>query len=220
MATSEAALGREQQTGLQKSEQDFSSTQAALGREQQSELQKGQQGFAASESALGRQQQLTAMNQDYKNSVAQAKTAQEYGKANMVMQNGLQKQLVSLGHNNDLDLKALDGDLEMGKISAEVYANTQGAYLQSVSELVRQSQITVGEIQMKEGISSEDKAKMMADQATLLTAHMESQKRMYQGAATWDQDWADMPSDRNDLRMKPTKVPYLGREVPAVTSNV
>jgi len=92
-------------------------------------------------------------------------------------------------------MKTMDGDLQMGKISAEVYANTQGAYLQSVSELVRQTQITVGEIQMKEGISAEDKSKMMADQATLLTAHMAAQKSMYQGAATWDQDWANMPSD-------------------------
>jgi hypothetical protein len=127
--------------------------------------------------------------------VASAKTAQEYDQANMTMQNDLQKQLVSLGHSNDLGLKQLDGDLQMGKLSAEVYANTQGAYLQSVSELVRQTQITVGEIQMKEGISADDKASMLVDQATLLTAHIAAQKSMYQGSATWDQDWAAMPSD-------------------------
>ena len=202
-AAGEAALGREQQTGMLESQQGFAAGESALGREQQTGMQEGQQDFAASESALGRKQQLTAMREDHKNAMAKAETAQEYGQANMTMQNSLQKQLVSLGHNNDLDLKALDGDLEMGKISAEVYANTQGAYLQSVSELVRQSQITIGEIQMKEGISSEDKSKMMADQAKLLTAHMAAQKSMYQGAATWDQDWADMPSDRNDLKMRP-----------------
>ena len=194
-AAGEAALGREQQTGMLESQQGFAAGESALGREQQTGMQEGQQDFAASESALGRKQQLTAMREDHKNAMAKAETAQEYGQANMIMQNSLQKQLVSLGHNNDLDLKEMDGDLEMGKISAEVYANTQGAYLQSVSELVRQSQITIGEIQMKEGISSEDKSKMMADQAKLLTAHMAAQKSMYQGAATWDQDWADMPSD-------------------------
>ena len=194
-AAGESALGRQQQTGLLNTQQDFAAGESALGREQQTGLQQGQQGFAASESALGRQQQLTAMREDHKNAMSSAKTTQEYGQANMTMQNSLQKQLVSLGHTNDIAMKTMDGDLQMGKISAEVYANTQGAYLQSVSELVRQTQITVGEIQMKEGISAEDKTKMMADQATLLTAHMAAQKQMYQGAATWDQDWANMPSD-------------------------
>ena len=194
-AAGEAALGRTQQTGMLQSQQGFAAGESALGRQQQTGLQEGQQGFAASESALGRQQQLTAMREDHKNAMSSAKTTQEYGQANMTMQNSLQKQLVSLGHTNDIAMKTMDGDLQMGKISAEVYANTQGAYLQSVSELVRQTQITVGEIQMKEGISAEDKTKMMADQATLLTAHMAAQKQMYQGAATWDQDWADMPSD-------------------------
>ena len=194
-SSSEAALGRTQQTGMLQSQQGFAAGESALGRQQQTGLQEGQQGFAASESALGRQQQLTAMREDHKNAMSSAKTTQEYGQANMTMQNSLQKQLVSLGHTNDIAMKTMDGDLQMGKISAEVYANTQGAYLQSVSELVRQTQITVGEIQMKEGISAEDKSKMMADQATLLTAHMAAQKSMYQGAATWDQDWANMPSD-------------------------
>ena len=194
-AAGEAALGRAQQRGLLSTQQDFAAGESALGRTQQTGLQEGQQGFEASQSALGRQQQLTAMREDHKNAMSSAETAQEYGQANMTMQNSLQKQLVSLGHTNDIAMKTMDGDLQMGKISAEVYANTQGAYLQSVSELVRQTQITVGEIQMKEGISAEDKSKMMADQATLLTAHMEAQKSMYQGAATWDQDWANMPSD-------------------------
>lgn len=194
-SSSEAALGRTQQTGMLQSQQGFAAGESALGRQQQTGLQEGQQGFAASESALGRQQQLTAMREDHKNAMSSAKTTQEYGQANMTMQNSLQKQLVSLGHTNDIAMKTMDGDLQMGKISAEVYANTQGAYLQSVSELVRQTQITVGEIQMKEGISAEDKSKMMADQATLLTAHLAAQKKMYSGAATWQQDWANMPSD-------------------------
>ena len=194
-ASGESALGRAQQQNLLASEQAYGATQSQLGREQQTALQQGQQDFSASESALGREQQLTAINETHKNAVASAKTAQEYDQANMTMQNDLQKQLVSLGHSNDLGLKQLDGDLQMGKLSAEVYANTQGAYLQSVSELVRQTQITVGEIQMKEGISADDKASMLVDQATLLTAHIAAQKSMYQGSATWDQDWAAMPSD-------------------------
>ena len=193
-AASETALGREQQTGVQKSDQDFSSTQAALGREQQSELQQGQQDFSASESELGRAQQLAAINQTHTNAVASAKTAQENVQANLTMQNGLQKQLVNLGHTNDLGLTNLKADLDTGKLSQEVFANTQGAYLQSVSELVRQTQITVGEIQMKEGISSEDKTKMLADQGILLTAHLAAQKTMYSSSATWKQDWATLPS--------------------------
>tara|TARA_R100000935_G_scaffold13621_1_gene27278 strand:- start:189 stop:1226 length:1038 start_codon:yes stop_codon:yes gene_type:complete len=183
------------QLALQKGQQDFSASEAALGRTQQTGLQEGQQDFVASESALGREQQLTTIDETYKNAVASATTAQEYGQANMTMQNALQKQLVELGNTNDINLNKLNADLEIGKISSQVYANTQGAYLQSVSELVRQTQITVGEIQMTEGISSADKSKMLADQATLLTAHMAAQKSMYQGAATWQENWASMPSD-------------------------
>jgi len=185
----------ESQLALQKGQQDFSASEAALGRTQQTELQTGQQDFSASESALGRQQQLTTINETYKNAVDSAQTAQEYGQANMTMQNELTKQLEVLGHTNDMSLDKMNADLEIGKISSQVYANTQGAYLQSVSELVRQTQITVGEIQMTEGISAEDKSKMLTDQATLLTAHMAAQKAMYQGAATWQENWASMPSD-------------------------
>ena len=194
-SASESALGRTQQTGLQEGQQGFAASESALGRTQQTGLQEGQQDFVASESALGREQQLTTINENYKNAVASATTAQEYGQANMTMQNELTKQLEVLGNTNDINLNKLNADLEIGKISSQVYANTQGAYLQSVSELVRQTQITVGEIQMTEGISSADKSKMLADQATLLTAHMAAQKSMYQGAATWQENWASMPSD-------------------------
>ena len=187
-------MGRAQQSDIQQSEQDFSTTQADLGRVQQTALQKAQQDFSSDESALGRAQQLTAINQSHSNSQASAKTAQDYNTANLTMQNGLQKQLVSLGHTNDLGMTKLKADLDTGTLSQEVYANTQGAYLQSVSELVRQTQITVGEIQMTEGISAADKTKMMADQATLLTAHLAAQKTLFSGSATWKEDWATLPS--------------------------
>ena len=190
----QSALGRAQQSDIQQSEQDFSTTQADLGRVQQTALQQAQQDFSSDESALGRAQQLTAINQSHSNSLASAKTAQDYNTANLTMQNGLQKQLVSLGHTNDLGMTKLKADLDTGKLSQEVYANTQGAYLQSVSELVRQTQITVGEIQMKEGISAADKTKMMTDQATLLTAHLTAQKTLFSGSATWKEDWATLPS--------------------------
>ena len=194
-ASGESALGRTQQTALQEGQQDFASGEAALGRTQQTALQEGQQDFASGESELDRTQQVTLMRDAHKNAVSTAKTQQEYEQANLTLKNGLQEELLELGQDNDLELAKMNSDLATGKMSAEVYANTQGAYLSSVSELVRQTQITVGEIQMTEGISAADKKKMLADQATLLKAHMKQQKTLYEGAATWDQSWADMPSD-------------------------
>ena len=194
-ASGEAALGRTQQTALQEGQQDFASGEAALGRTQQTALQEGQQDFASGESELDRTQQVTLMRDAHKNAVSTAKTQQEYEQANLTLKNGLQEELLELGQDNDLELAKMNSDLATGKMSAEVYANTQGAYLSSVSELVRQTQITVGEIQMTEGISAADKKLMLADQATLLKAHMKQQKTLYEGAATWDQSWADMPSD-------------------------
>ena len=98
------------QLALQKGQQDFSASESALGRTQQTGLQEGQQDFVASESALGREQQLTTIDETYKNAVASATTAQEYGQANMTMQNALQKQLVELGNTNDINLNKLNAD--------------------------------------------------------------------------------------------------------------
>jgi len=194
-AAGESALNRAQQTALQEGQQQFTAGESALNRAQQTALQDSQQAFTKSESELGRTHDVTLMTKKHAHEVSTAETLQEHTQANMNLENGLQKELINLGHEHDLTLTKTNADLEMKKISAEVAANTQGAYLNSVSELVRQTQITVGEIQMKEGISAEDKSAMMKDQGELLTAHVTAQKDLYQNAATWEQDWADLPSD-------------------------
>ena len=193
-ATGEKALDRSQQTSMQTGQNTFASGEAALGRAQQTSLQNDQQTFATDEKALDRTQQTTTLAQQHTNAVATAKTLDEYQTANVTLQNQLQTELTKLGQTNSLELTKLNADLGVGKLDAQVYANTRGAYLQSVSELVRQSQITVGELQVKEGISAEDKAKMMADQATLLTSHLAAQKTLYSSSATWSKDWAKLPS--------------------------
>ena len=193
-ATGEKALDRSQQTSMQTGQNTFASGEAALGRAQQTSLQDDQQTFATSEKALDRTQQTTMLADQHTNAVAQAKNLSEYETANITLQGSLQTALSKLGQTNSLELTKLNADLGVGKLDAQVYANTRGAYLQSVSELVRQSQITVGELQVKEGISAEDKAKMMADQATLLTSHLAAQKTLYSSSATWSKDWAKLPS--------------------------
>tara|TARA_R100001369_G_scaffold5914_2_gene16258 strand:+ start:785 stop:1975 length:1191 start_codon:yes stop_codon:yes gene_type:complete len=193
-ATGEKALDRSQQTSMQTGQNTFASGESALGRAQQTSLQDDQQTFATDEKALDRTQQTTTLSQQHTNAVAQAKNLSEYETANITLQGSLQTALSKLGQTNSLELTKLNADLGVGKLDAQVYANTRGAYLQSVSELVRQSQITVGELQVKEGISAEDKAKMMADQATLLTSHLTAQKTLYSSSATWSKDWAKLPS--------------------------
>jgi len=193
-ATGEKALDRSQQTSMQTGQNTFASGQAALGRAQQTSLQDDQQTFATSEKALDRTQQTTMLADQHTNAVAQAKNLSEYETANITLQGSLQTALSKLGQTNSLELTKLNADLGVGKLDAQVYANTRGAYLQSVSELVRQSQITVGELQVKEGISAEDKTKMLADQATLLTSHLAAQKTLYSSSATWSKDWAKLPS--------------------------
>ena len=205
-ASGEAALGRAQQTALQTGQQGFASgesalgraqqtSESALGRTQQSALQTGQQTFATDEAALNRTQQTKMLSDQHKNSVATAKTLDEYQTANITLQDTLQTAMTELGQTNSLELTRLNADLAAGELDAQVYANTRGAYLQSVSELVRQSQITVGELQVKEGISAADKKLMLADQATLLTTHLAAQKTLYSAAATWTSGWATLPTD-------------------------
>jgi len=213
-ATGEKALDRSQQTSMQTGQNTFASGEAALGRAQQTSLQNDQQTFATDEKALDRTQQTTTLAQQHTNAVATAKTLDEYQTANVTLQNQLQTELTKLGQTNSLELTKLNADLGVGKLDAQVYANTRGAYLQSVSELVRQSQITVGELQVKEGISAEDKAKMMADQATLLTSHLAAQKTLYSSSATWSKDWAKLPSagvEDNKTRIDNLYQRVLGR---------
>lgn len=213
-ATGEKALDRAQQTSMQTGQNTFASGEAALGRAQQTALQDDQQTFATDEKALDRTQQTTTISQQHTNAVSTAKTLDEYQTANLTLQNQLQTSLTKLGQTNSLELTKLNADLDVGKLDAQVYANTRGAYLQSVSELVRQTQITVGELQMKEGISAEDKAAMMADQATLLTSHLTAQKTLYQNSATWSKDWAKLPSagvQDNTTRINNLYQSVLGR---------
>ena len=213
-ATGEKALDRAQQTSMQTGQNTFASGEAALGRAQQTSLQDDQQTFATDEKALDRTQQTTTISQQHTNAVSTAKTLDEYQTANLTLQNQLQTSLNKLGQTNSLELTKLNADLDVGKLDAQVYANTRGAYLQSVSELVRQTQITVGELQMKEGISAEDKAAMMADQATLLTSHLTAQKTLYQNSATWSKDWAKLPSSGvqdNTTRINNLYQSVLGR---------
>ena len=213
-ATGEKALDRAQQTSMQTGQNTFASGEAALGRAQQTALQDDQQTFATDEKALDRTQQTTTISQQHTNAVSTAKTLDEYQTANLTLQNQLQTSLTKLGQTNSLELTKLNADLDVGKLDAQVYANTRGAYLQSVSELVRQTQITVGELQMKEGISAEDKAAMMADQATLLTSHLTAQKTLYENSATWSKDWAKLPSSGvqdNKTRINNLYQDVLGR---------
>jgi hypothetical protein len=213
-ATGEKALDRAQQTSMQTGQNTFASGEAALGRAQQTSLQDDQQTFATDEKALDRTQQTTTISQQHTNAVSTAKTLDEYQTANLTLQNQLQTSLTKLGQTNSLELTKLNADLDVGKLDAQVYANTRGAYLQSVSELVRQTQITVGELQMKEGISAEDKSAMMADQATLLTSHLTAQKTLYQNSATWSKDWAKLPSSGvqdNKTRINNLYQSVLGR---------
>ena len=197
-ASGESALDRTQRAALQDDQQTFASGESALDRTQQAALQDDQQTFTIGESALDRAKQTANISLQHKNAVATAKTLDEYQTANVKLQGELETSLAELGQTNRLELDKLSADLAVGKLEAEVYANTRGAYLASVSELVRQSQITVGELQMKEGISTEDKAKMLTDQATLLTSHLTAQKTLYESSATWKEDWAKMPSDGLD----------------------
>jgi len=192
---SESALGRAQQTSETALGRAQQTSESALGRTQQSALQTGQQTFATDEAALNRTQQTKMLSDQHKNSVATAKTLDEYQTANITLQDTLQTAMTELGQTNSLELTRLNADLAAGELDAQVYANTRGAYLQSVSELVRQSQITVGELQVKEGISAADKKLMLADQATLLTTHLAAQKTLYSAAATWTSGWATLPTD-------------------------
>ena len=137
---------------------------------------------------LASKKELLSTEQDYQ--ASSAKTSQEYQQANMTLQNNLSRQLQELGQADNIELTELKNALDLGTIDSQVYANTQGSYLTAVNELMRQSAISVNEIQTANDISGEDKAKMMADQAKLLTLHLNKTKSLYQGTATWSQGWA------------------------------
>ena len=109
--------------------------------------------------------------------------------ASAALEGTLKTELENLGHTNDLALTKAQGDLALEKIDATAFANTRGAFLTSVSEITKQSVISVNEITMLEGVSAEDKTKMLTDAATLANSVIAAEKVIYQGSATWDRNW-------------------------------
>ena len=109
--------------------------------------------------------------------------------ASAALESTLKTELANLGHTNDLALTKAQGDLALEKIDATAFANTRGAFLTSVSEITKQSVISVNEITMLEGVSPEDKTKMLTDAATLANSVIAAEKVIYQGSATWDRNW-------------------------------
>ena len=182
------------QQALQKGQQGFASSESALGRQQQKDILGTQQDFAGSQAALGRTQQKDILGQHHANAMESAQTAQDFQQANMQMQTDLQERLAVLGYEQNIGLSNLQNQFDLGKIDAQVFANTQGQYLQAVNELIRQTQISVGELQAAPDISGEDKSKMFADQGLLLQTHLGLYKNLYENAATWSQDWVDFPN--------------------------
>ena len=109
--------------------------------------------------------------------------------ASAALESTLKTELANLGHTNDLALTKAQGDLALEKIDATAFANTRGAFLTSVSEITKQSVISVNEITMLEGVSPDDKTKMLTDAATLANSVIAAEKVIYQGSATWDRNW-------------------------------
>jgi len=112
--------------------------------------------------------------------------------ANTNLQGKLEAEAKTLGHENDLELAKTKSALDIGVIDAEVYANTQGSYLDAANDLMKQSAISVNEIQTSNTISGEDKTTMLADQATLLTLHLTKTKTLYEETPSWEQGWTTL----------------------------
>ncbi len=192
-AGTQAGLGRTQQKDILGTQQEFAGSQAALGRTQQKDILGTQQEFAGTQAGYDRAQQLSVLGQQHANAMEAAQTTQDFQQANMQMQTDLQERLAVLGYEQNIGLSNLQNQFDLGKIDAQVFANTQGQYLQAVNELIRQTQISVGELQAAPDISGEDKSKMFADQGLLLQTHLGLYKNLYENAATWSQDWVDFP---------------------------
>jgi len=87
----------------------------------------------------------------------------------------------------------LQQQLDLGKLDRQVYANTRGSYMNAINEIIRQSNISVGNLQVAPDISSADKARMLEDQGKLLETHIKLYKNIYESATTWTQGWVNFP---------------------------
>lgn len=126
---------------------------------------------------------------DAKTAATALATANE---ANTKLQGLLEAEAKTLGHTNDLELAKTKAALDIGVIDAEVYANTQGSYLDAANDLMKQSAISVNEIQTSNTILANDKTTMLADTATLLTLHLNKTKTLYEATPSWEQGWSTL----------------------------
>ena len=192
-AASESALSRAATVSRDNSSQAATVARDALTRAAIVSQDALAAAAVVTENNARRAQETTTATQRTADAKLAATALDTANKAAAKLEGTLKTELETLGHTNDLALKKLSSSLALDEIDATAYANTRGAYLKSVSEITKQSVISVNAITVLEGVSSEDKAKMLLDQSTLANSVIAAEKVVYEASATWDRGWSALP---------------------------
>lgn len=84
--------------------------------------------------------------------------------------------------------------LQQWNMEKTVQANLQGAYADSINQVMNNAMINVSEIETAEGLKQEEKDKMIKNTIERRDADMAFLKSMYSAMPTWSNNWSSFPS--------------------------
>ena len=84
--------------------------------------------------------------------------------------------------------------LQQWNMEKTVQANLQGAYADSINQMLNNAMINVSEIETAEGLEQSAKDKMIKNTIERRDADMAFLKTMYSAMPTWSNNWSSFPS--------------------------
>ena len=90
---------------------------------------------------------------------------------------------------NQFELVTHNTDNAIRKGAYDVTANTQGAYLSSVNDLVKNAGVSINEIETAKDITQANKNAMIANTTARRDADLQFTRSLFSNMPTWDMKW-------------------------------
>lgn len=155
----------------------------------------------------GADQQMTLANMQSQNQANQFTAAQEQQNSQFNAQSENQAGQFNAQQANSMNLATwsqessqiqerfmaeLNQQMELGVIDAKAFANLRGQYLDTMSSLAKEANISINEIQTNENIPPEEKTKMINQLIAMRDKDFAGLSAMFKQQPIWQQNWAQV----------------------------
>lgn len=103
-----------------------------------------------------------------------------------------QMKMANLDFENSQAMANLNSDLEKGIIDQKTFANFRGQFMDSMTSVINEANISISEIQSASDIPAAEKTKMVNQLIALRDADLEGLQTMFKLQPMWQQNWADV----------------------------